>query len=68
MTGDAAPWFSLISIPRVPMHLNDMIFNEDDDSSLVARELPRIVPLGWFLLLTIGPGFALWWRYQRLRL
>ncbi len=68
VTGDAAPWFALISIPQVPMHLNEMIFNEDDDSSLVVRELPHIVPVGWFLVLTIGPGFALWWRYQRLRL
>jgi len=68
VTGDAAPWFALISIPQVPMHLNELIFNEDDDSSFVIRELPDIVPVAWFLLLTIGPGFVLWWRYQRLRI
>ena len=67
LTGKAAPWVALISIPEVPMHVNELIFDEDEDSSFVVRELPDIVPVGWFLLLTIGPGFVLWWRYQRLR-
>jgi hypothetical protein len=51
----------------VPMHVNDMIFgveSEDQDSNRVA-DLPNIVPIGWYLLLTAGPGFALWWRYWR---
>jgi ABC-2 type transport system permease protein len=68
LTGDAAKWFGLVNMFAVPIHVNDMIFdveNEDQDSSRVA-ELPNIIPIGWYLLLTAGPAFALWWRYRRL--
>jgi ABC-2 type transport system permease protein len=67
LTGDAAKWFGLVNMFTVPMHVNDMIFgveSEDQDSNRVA-DLPNIVPIGWYLLLTAGPGFALWWRYWR---
>lgn len=68
LTGDAAKWFGLVNMFAVPMHVNDMIFgevNEDRDSAVVA-ELPNIIPIGWYVLLTGGPAFALWWRYRRL--
>ena len=69
-TGDSAKWFALINIPQVPMHVNDLIFAVDDadlTDSLV-KELPDIVPVSWYLLLIAGPGFALWWRYHRIRI
>lgn len=53
---------------RVPIHVSDMIFAVDNDSELsreVAR-LPDIIPIGWYLLLTGGLAFALWWRYWRI--
>ena len=68
LTGDAAKWFSLVAMFAVPMHVSDMIFgveDEEGDSDRVA-ELPSIVPIGWYLLLTAGPGYALWWRYRRI--
>lgn len=69
-TGDAAKWFALLNIWQVPMHVNDMIFAEENEDRLaeLVRELPDIVPVTWYLLLTAGPGFALWWRYRRLTL
>ncbi len=68
-TGDAAKWFALISIPEVPMHVNDMIFDEEGDSDFaeLIDELPNVVPIGWYLILTGIPGLVLWWRYQRIR-
>ncbi len=67
-TGDAAKWFVLINVGQVPIHVNDLIFPEENSSDFaeLARELPMGVPVAWYLLLTAGPGLALWWRYRRL--
>ena len=68
-TGEAAKWYSLIGIVQAPLYVNDLIFDVEDNQGLglpLLRELPWAVPLGWYLLLTAGPGFVLWWRYRRL--
>jgi len=67
-TGDAAKWFALLSFPEVPMHVSDIIFDDESgsDFAVLVRELPTAVPIGWFLILTIGPGFVLWWQYRRM--
>ena len=68
ITGDAAKWFGLVSVSRVPTSVNDMIFDVEDEGwrSQLTAELPRIVPIGWYVILTGGLGFALWLRYRRL--
>ncbi|NOQ43430.1 MAG: ABC transporter permease subunit [Dehalococcoidia bacterium] len=72
VAGDAAKWFTLINIGAVPIYVNDLIFAEENESEDVdelvklVRELPAGVPIGWYLLLTVGSGFALWWRYRRI--
>ncbi len=69
VTGDAAKWFALLSFPDVPMHINDLVFDEEADSQLaelVQEEHPAAIPVGWLLILTIGPGFVLWWQYRRM--
>ena len=68
ITGDAAKWLGLVSISRVPTNINDMIFGVEAEGqqSRLTAELPRIVPIGWFVLLTGGLAFALWWRYQKI--
>ena len=50
------------------MHVNDIIFDDegDSDSAELVREHPAAIPIGWFLILTIGPGFVLWWQYRRM--
>ena len=67
-TGEAAKWFALLNIGLVPIHVNDLIFPEENTSEFarLVEELPKVVPVVWYLLLTAGPGFALWWRYRRI--
>ena len=67
-TGDAAKWYALLNVGQVPSFVNDLIFpgETDEDFAQVVAELPGVVPVGWYLILTIGPGFALWWRYRRI--
>jgi len=69
LMGDTAKWFTLIDIGQAPMTVNDLIFAEENESNTarLVRELPVGLPVGWYLLLTGGPGFALWWRYRRIR-
>ena len=66
--GDYAKWFALIDIGRIPIHVNDLIFAEQNESQVakLVRELPPGVSIGWYLLFTAGPGLALWWRYRRI--
>ena len=68
VTGDAAKWLALISLPEVPLHISDLIFDDDNESDIAAlvREHNRVVPIGWLLILTIGPGLVLWWQYRRM--
>lgn len=68
LTGDSAKWFGLLGMGRVPTHVNDMIFGVEDEGRLsrLTAELPRVVPIGWYVLLTGGLAFVLWSRYKRL--
>ena len=70
ITGDAAKWLGLVDVSRVPTNVNNMIFGSEDDGrrSRMTAELPRIVPIGWYIVLTGGLGGALWLRYRRLTL
>ena len=70
ITGDAAKWLGLVDVSRVPTNVNDMIFHVEDQGrhSRMTAELPRIVPIGWYIVLTGGLGGALWLRYRRLTL
>ena len=70
VTGDAAKWLALISLPEVPLHISDLIFGDDNESDVAAlvREHNSAVPVGWLLILTVVPGFVLWWQYRRMAL
>jgi hypothetical protein len=74
-TGDAAKWLALLDIGNVPLYVSDLILdveldeeNEDLEGTFLVKELPEVVPVLWYLLLTAGLGFALWWRYREMRL
>ncbi|MEX0785132.1 MAG: ABC transporter permease subunit, partial [Dehalococcoidia bacterium] len=45
-TGDAAKWFALLSFPEVPMHVNDLVFDDESTSDFaeLVHELPAAVP------------------------
>ncbi len=66
LAGDFGKWFALLDIGETPIRINDLIFGEEPESGLgaLAQELPDIVPIGWYLIMTAGPGFVLWRRYQ----
>ena len=66
--GEAAKWFGLVDVAEVPGTVNQMIFGSDGEGrrSTITSELPKIVPIGWYVLLTGGMAFVLWWRYQRI--
>ena len=70
ITGNGAKWFALLDVGTVPIHVNDLIFPEENTAGLakLVAELPDFVPVTWYLLLTTGLGFVLWWRYQRIRI
>ena len=68
LTGDLAKWFGLVDIGRVPTNVNNMIFGVEDQGtrSRLMSELPRAVPIGWYVLLSGGLATALWWRYKKI--
>ncbi len=70
LTGESAKWFSLIGLLQSPVHMNDLIFDKENDGDpfVLMSELPTAVPIGWYLGLVALPGLALWWNYRRLRL
>ena len=67
-TGDAAKWIALVDLPRSPVVISDMVFDKENSSYgyMLVAELPDVVPVLWYILLVVGPGFALWWRYRRI--
>ncbi len=69
VTGEAGKWLALIDVGAVPIYLNDLIFDkkkEDEEQTIkLMRDLPNAVPILWYILITAGPGFILWRRYQR---
>lgn len=68
LTGDSAKWYGLVDIGRVSTNVNDMIFGVDEEGqrSQIMAGLPRVVPIGWYVLLTGGLATVLWWRYRKL--
>jgi ABC-2 type transport system permease protein len=68
VTGEAGKWLALIDIGSVPIYVNDLIFDKENEEQTIKlmRELPSPVPILWYLFITAGPGFLLWRRYQRI--
>ncbi len=64
ITGSAAKWLTLVNLWGAPSIVNNIIFDDDDGG--VSGDLPVPVPILWWGLLTAGPGFLLWRRYNRL--
>ncbi len=70
VTGGAAKWLALISLPEVPLHISDLIFDDNSGSDVaeLVREHNSAVPVAWLLILTVVPSVVLWWQYRRLAL
>jgi ABC-2 type transport system permease protein len=70
--GDAAKWCELVDISRVPLRVSELILDGEveegnENPNDLTKELPKVVPILWYLLLTAGLGFVLWWRYREMR-
>ena len=63
-TREGARWLSLVSVGEAPTRVNDIIFGNEDTGA--SGELPRPVPVFWYVLLTGGLGALLWRRYERM--
>ena len=69
LMGDLAKWFGLINVSGAPIHISDLIFGEENDDQPYksVAELPTVIPIAWYLLLTLGPAALLLWRYRRIQ-
>jgi ABC-2 type transport system permease protein len=60
-------WLALLSLPDVPLYINDLIFEGGSTSDSAAiQHLPGAIQVGWFLLLTAAATLATLQRYRRL--
>jgi len=66
--GTIGQWISMFNLSNIPIHVNDIIFDETSDvtQGLPATELPEWVRVAWFFAWTIGPGAIIWQKYRRL--
>ncbi len=68
MGGTLGQWISMFSLTDIPVHVNDVIFNDTSEMTedSPARELGSTILVVWFFVCTIVPGLVLWARYRRL--
>ena len=66
--GTGGQWLSMFNLSNIPVHVNDLIFNEASDvtRSAEAREFASWILVAWFFVWTLGPAGILWNRYRRL--
>jgi hypothetical protein len=66
--GSVGQWISMFNLTNIPVHVNDVIFNDVSEitSEAPARELGSTVLVSWYFLWTFGATALLWWRYRRL--
>ena len=69
LTGGLAKWFGLINVTGAPIYVSDLIFGEENGEQPYksVAEHPKAIPIAWYLLLTVGPGAVLLWRYRRIQ-
>lgn len=66
--GTVGQWISMFSLSNIPVHVNDIIFNDVSEitKEAPARELPKWVLISWYFAWTAISGTVLWARYRRL--
>lgn len=66
--GKAGEWISMFNLTNIPVHVNDVIFNDVSNvtKEAPARALGPAVLVAWYFVWTIVPGSLLWWRYRRM--
>lgn len=66
--GTVGQWISMFNLTNIPVHVNDIIFNDVSEitAEAPARLLPKWLLAAWYFLWTVVPGTVLWARYRRL--
>ena len=66
--GRAGQWISMFNLTSIPVHVNDVIFDQISEvtEDAPARSLWRWVRVSWWLAWTLVPATILWARYRRL--
>jgi ABC-2 type transport system permease protein len=68
IAGLTGQWISMFSITNIPVHVNDIIFNEVSEitEDAPARKFSKAVLVAWYVAWTAIPATILVWRYRRL--
>ena len=66
--GTAGRWISMFNLTNIPVHVNDLIFNDVSGITRAApaRELAAWIRVAWYFLWVLVPGGVLLNRYRRL--
>jgi ABC-2 type transport system permease protein len=59
-------WLGLLSLPNVPLLVNDLVFHAESASPGVVHLLPGAVQVGWYVVALAAALLAVAWRYRRL--
>jgi ABC-2 type transport system permease protein len=66
--GPVGQWISMFTLTNIPVHVNDMLFQEisEQTEDAPAGQLPAWVRVAWWFLWTAGSTALLWRRYRRM--
>jgi ABC-2 type transport system permease protein len=66
--GTTGQWLSMFNLSNIPVHVNDIIFNQSSDvtNGAPAAELADWILISWFFGWVLGPAGILWARYRRM--
>lgn len=68
VAGRGGQWISMFNLTNIPVHVNDIIFNDVSEitEEAPARALAEWIRLSWYALWTVVPAGILWARYRKL--
>lgn len=66
--GKVGAWISMFNLSNIPVHVNDIIFDEVSEitSEAPAGKLAPWIRVTWYFAWTLIPGLILWSRYRKL--
>jgi hypothetical protein len=69
LRGTIGPWISMFNLSNIPVHVNDLLFNDVSEVTKIApaRDLAPWIRVAWYFGWVIVPGTLLWSRYRRLK-
>jgi len=64
----AGQWVSMFNLSNIPVHVNDLIFDEVSAVTSIAPagQFSPAILIGWYFLWTLVPAVILWMRYRKI--